>query len=135
MKRIIGLALGFVLLSATPASAEKIGVDAGDAAVAWDSTEHADVFVSTYGGGVSLYGSSYDDPDYGWDSSAWVTIRVKGVGPGALTVRTPGTGDCTGKTMTFSRKPHHVVVVRIQHDAVAGDEFDCTYKRVVVRWP
>ena len=113
----------------------RVAVDAGKAAVAWDSTEHADVFVSTYGGGVELYGSSYDDPDYGWDSSAWVTIRVRGVGSGALTVRTPGTGDCTGQTVTFKRKPHGVVVVRIQHDAIAGDEFDCTYRRVVVTWP
>jgi len=124
MKRIIGIALGFVLLSATPAAAGQIGVNAARNLLHYDTpSDICLVLVDDY----SDY--TVEAACFG-DGSTWFTVRVTGVGQGQLTATASATGDCSGKVVTVRRRPGGVAIVRV----VNTGTFDCIYHRVAVRW-
>ena len=123
MKRLL-LALVIVGLSASPASAGRIGVNVARNLLHYDNNGAAcAVLVDDY--------SEYTVEVFCFsEGSTWFTVRVPGVGTGSLTASVSGTGDCSGKVVTVRRKPGGVAVVRV----VNTGTFDCYYHRAVVRW-
>lgn len=124
---VSAVALVLVGLVAGPAWAGRVSVNAARNVVRYNSTEFAYVSVDEYAGEITMIGAALGQAP----SVAWFTVRVSGVGAGALTATAFGTGDCTGKTVSVKRKAGDVAIVRVSH---TGD-FNCTYKSVTVRWP
>ena len=123
MRRLLvgTVVLGLVSI-ATPAQAASVKVNAADNAVAWDSTDLCSVNVDdTYDHEVNLWCI-----DHG---TAWVRVKVPGVRGHVTRVLANGDGDCSGKSLTYT-KVRTVVRVTIEH---SGD-FDCVYTNVTVRY-
>jgi hypothetical protein len=126
MKRlgVVGLSAVLVCALAGPAVAGRISVNAARNILAWGHNgEFCDVSVDDF--------FDYEVTSYCFASgSAWFTVRVTGVGAGALTAKAFGTGDCAGKTVKVKRKSGGVAVVRVRNVG----EFECAYKSATVRW-
>lgn len=118
----IGTIVAVIGLTAIPAQAARVRVNAADNAVRWDSTESCDVFVDdVFAHTVNLWCFV--------EGRAWVVVRVPGIKGKVTRVIANGEGDCSGKRVTY-RKRGDVVRVKILH---RGD-FDCTYGDIVVRY-
>jgi hypothetical protein len=126
MRRVI-VAVGavvFLAISASPAVAARAAVNAAENATRWDSTEGCGILVDDFAEmEVNLFCFV--------DGRAWVKVKVPDVAGRVTAVKARGTGDCSGKTITY-RQRGNVVNVKITHDADA-DQFDCYYSTVVVR--
>ncbi|HET7236349.1 MAG TPA: hypothetical protein VFK59_07945 [Actinomycetota bacterium] len=122
--RILAPAVVFTALMATPASAAQVSVLASENVTLYDDPgEYCGVFVD-----------DYDDNEieaYCLDENGhtWVKVRVPGVDGAVTSVKVTRRGDCSGVDIGY-RKRGDVVTVKIDERG----EFDCYYKRVVVRF-
>ena len=126
-KLLLGTALAFALvgLLAPVAHAGKIGVNAAR------NLKHYDNNGASCGVLVDDFLDYTVEAFCFGDGSTWFTVKVSGVPSHAIkSVNATGTGDCSGKKVTYKRKSGGVVIVRV----VNNGSFDCTYKRVSVRW-
>lgn len=116
------LSVLLVGVMATPALAARERVNAAENVTRYESIgEFCDVFVDDF--------SDFEVNVYCFDTGrTWFKVRVPGVTGRVTRVIARGTGDCSGKRLSF-RKRGDVAIVKVTNVG----EFDCSYSTIIVR--